>query len=174
MIKAKMRSSSTRILANMHLFFFNNTLWQGHPCAPCCVQWGRKHCLLTAIHLSDLVTVMLQCAALSRDDLGDSTAVWAVCLCNPLCSCSPTDISFVSLCLSAIFLFALALSVFTFLLLSPPRGPLGFFFLGFSHFSHISAHAVTSFFLSPSPIPLPLFPDLPRWALAGSRRWQLY
>lgn len=48
------------------------TLCQGHPCVQCCVRWGRKHCLLTAIHLSDLLTVMLQCAALSQDDLGDS------------------------------------------------------------------------------------------------------
>lgn len=161
------------------MYFFYNALWQGHPCAPCCVRWGRKRCLLTAIHLSDLLTVMLQCAALSQDDLCDSTVVWAVCLCNPLCSRSPTDISFVSLCLSAHPSACAPLSVlcFTFLQLSRLLGLYFWFYFIFCHFtifSHICAHTAISFFLPLSLIPLRLFPDLHWWALAGSRRWQLY
>lgn len=68
-----------------------------------------------------------------------------------------------------------------------PRGPL-FLFLFFSFFLSIFFTTLPSSLTSPSLflslslslsrslslIPLCLFPDLLRWALAGSRRWQLY
>lgn len=63
---------------------------------------------------------------------------------------------------------------FTFLLLSVLQG---LYFVFFFHPSSLTSPLMQSslfFFLTPSLIPLLLFPDLPWWALAASRRWQLY
>lgn len=63
-----------------------------------------ENIVFSGIKLSDLLTIMLQCAALSLGDLSESTLSWAVCYPPP----SQQKIS-LSLFLSATLLFALLL-----------------------------------------------------------------
>lgn len=161
----------------MLIFFFYNALGQGHPHASCRLQRGRK---TLCAHRHPPVWPADRGATVCSLVTGWPrwlTVVWAVCLCNPLCSRSATDISLDSQCSSAIPLFAPHSHSHAshFLLLPLSQGLYFYFYFFLPPFSLTLLLIQSSLFsLSLSFIPLCLFPDLPRWALAGSRRWQLY
>lgn len=120
----------------------------------------------SGINLSDLLTVMLQCAALSQGDYGDTSSSWAVC-----CSPDPqTEILSHDACLPLVCLL-----FHSYVCTGPSTTRLLYHVVVTSH-----SFAPTLLLCLFLPLPLLLLllpllsPDLPWWALAGSRRWQLY
>lgn len=77
--------------------------WQGHPCARSVASSMAENTVCSQISTCpDPLTMMLQCAALSRVTPGSLSSLPSPPTRLPL----TTDISFISLCLSAILLFA--------------------------------------------------------------------